>query len=63
MIVIKSTGERSDVTCIRFSMWSTLLSIQVEQSKGYTHDTGVADEFAHQLMTSVRHRAYHHQRF
>lgn len=36
----------------------TMLPAQVEESKGLTHDASIADEFSHQLITSVRDRAY-----
>ncbi|MDC3415137.1 IS4 family transposase [Aquibacillus sp. 3ASR75-11] len=51
-------GDRSGVKMHTLFRVDTLLPTQVEESKGLTHDASVADQFAHQLITSVRDRAY-----
>lgn len=51
-------GERSGVKMHTFFRVDTLLPIQVEESKGLTHDASISDKFSHQLITSVRDRAY-----
>ncbi|SDI47956.1 transposase [Natribacillus halophilus] len=51
-------GKRSGVKMHTFFRVDTLLPIQVEASKGLTHDAAIADSFAHQLITTVRDRAY-----
>jgi hypothetical protein len=51
-------GKRSGVKIHTLFHVDTLLPIQAEPSKGLTHDASVAGKFAHQLITSVRDRAY-----
>lgn len=51
-------GKRSGVKMHTFFRVDTLLPVQVEESKGTTHDAAVSDKFSHQLITSVRDRAY-----
>ncbi|QQK77636.1 IS4 family transposase [Salicibibacter cibarius] len=51
-------GKRNGVKMHTFFRVDTLLPIQVEASKGLTHDAAVAHSFSHQLITSVRDRAY-----
>lgn len=51
-------GDRSGVKMHTFFHVDTMLPIQVEVSKGLTHDASIANKFAHQLITSVRDRAY-----